>query len=66
MITFCHYNRPLSAHGGRPPAVVYFECIENDQLVQAVLEPTGNLSKDRGATQFVRGLGAGITGPRDK
>jgi hypothetical protein len=35
-ITFYNYHRPHTAHGGQPPAVVYFNIIETDQQVQAV------------------------------
>jgi putative transposase len=35
-ITFYNYHRPHTAHGGQPPAVVYFNSIETDQQVQAV------------------------------
>ncbi|MFG6543545.1 IS3 family transposase [Sulfitobacter sp. M22298] len=35
-ITFYNHQRPHTAHGGQPPAVVYFTRIETDQQVQAV------------------------------
>ncbi|WP_371410717.1 IS3 family transposase [Tabrizicola sp. TH137] len=35
-ITFYNHQRPHAAHGGQPPAVVYFNAIETDQQVQAV------------------------------
>ncbi len=35
-ITFYNHLRPHAAHGGKPPAVVYFNSIESDQQVQAV------------------------------
>ena len=35
-ITFYNHQRPHTAHGGQPPAVVYFNRIETDQQVQAV------------------------------
>ena len=35
-ITFYNHHRPHTAHGGQPPAVVYFNHIETDQQVQAV------------------------------
>jgi hypothetical protein len=35
-ITFYNHQRPHAAHGGQPPAVVYFNNIETDQQVQAV------------------------------
>lgn len=35
-ITFYNHQRPHTAHGGQPPAVVYFNTIETDQQVQAV------------------------------
>ena len=35
-ITFYNHQRPHAAHGGQPPAVVYFNAIEADQQVQAV------------------------------
>ena len=35
-ITFYNHLRPHAAHGGKPPAVVYFTSIETDQQVQAV------------------------------
>jgi putative transposase len=35
-ITFYNHQRPHAAHGGQPPAVVYFNHIETDQQVQAV------------------------------
>ena len=35
-ITFYNHQRPHTAHGGQPPAVVYFNSIETDQQVQAV------------------------------
>ena len=34
-ITFYSHHRPHTAHGGQPPAVVYFNRIETDQQVQA-------------------------------
>ena len=34
--TFYNHLRPHAAHGGQPPAVVYFNRIETDQQVQAV------------------------------
>ena len=35
-ITFYNHQRPHTAHGGQPPAMVYFNSIETDQQVQAV------------------------------
>ena len=35
-IPFYNDQRPHTAHGGQPPAVVYFNAIETDQQVQAV------------------------------
>ena len=35
-ITFYNHQRPHAAHGGQPPAVVYFNSIETDQQVQGV------------------------------
>jgi putative transposase len=35
-ITFRYHHHPHAAHGGQPPAVVYFNHIETDQQVQAV------------------------------
>lgn len=35
-ITFYNHHRPHTAHGGQPPAVVYFNHTETDQQVQAV------------------------------
>ena len=35
-ITFYNHQRPRTAHGGQPPAVVYFTRIETDQQVQTV------------------------------
>ena len=35
-IAFYNHQRPHAAHGGQPPAVVHFNTIETDQLVQAV------------------------------
>ena len=35
-ITFYNHLRPHTAHGGQPPAVVYFNTIATDQQVQAV------------------------------
>jgi putative transposase len=35
-INFYNHQRPHAAHGGRPPAIVYFNHIETDQQVQAV------------------------------
>ncbi len=35
-INFYNHQRPHAAHGGQPPAVVYFNTIETDQQVQAV------------------------------
>jgi putative transposase len=35
-ITFYNHQRPHTAHGGQPPAMVYFNRIETDQQVQAV------------------------------
>ncbi len=38
--TFYNHHRPHTAHGGQPPAVVYFNTIETDQQVQAVAQTT--------------------------
>ena len=35
-ITFNNHHRPHTAHGGQPPAVVYFTATQTDQQVQAV------------------------------
>lgn len=35
-IAFYNHRRPHTAHGGQPPAVVYFNTIETDQQAQAV------------------------------
>ncbi|WP_442583664.1 IS3 family transposase [Mesorhizobium sp. ASY16-5R] len=35
-ITFCNHQRPHAAHGGQPPAVVYFDSIETDQQARRV------------------------------
>ncbi len=35
-ITFYNHQRPHAAHGGKPPAVVYFNQIETDQQAQKV------------------------------
>lgn len=35
-ITFYNHHRPHTAHGGQPPAVVYFNPTQTDQQVQAV------------------------------
>jgi putative transposase len=35
-IAFYNHQRPHAAHGGQPPAMVYFNTIETDQQVQAV------------------------------
>ena len=35
-ITFYNYRRPHAAHGGKPPAVIYFNQIETDQQGQRV------------------------------
>ncbi len=35
-ITFYNHRRPHTAHGGQPPAVVYFNATQTDQQVQAV------------------------------
>jgi putative transposase len=35
-ITFYNQQRPHTAHGGQPPAVVYFNATQTDQQVQAV------------------------------
>ncbi|WP_370651184.1 IS3 family transposase [Cypionkella sp.] len=35
-ITFYNHLRPHAAHGGQPPAVVYFNATQTDQQVQAV------------------------------
>ena len=37
-IAFYNHLRPHAAHGGQPPAVVYFNSIETDQQVQAVAQ----------------------------
>jgi putative transposase len=36
LITFYNHLRPHAAHGGQPPAEVYFNRIETDQQVQAL------------------------------
>ena len=35
-MTFYNHRRPHTAHGGQPPAVVYFNSIETDQQTKAV------------------------------
>ena len=35
-ITFYNHLRPHAAHGGQPPAVVYFNAAQTDQQLQAV------------------------------
>jgi transposase InsO family protein len=35
-ITFYNHQRPHAAHGGQPPAMVYFNATQTDQQVQAV------------------------------
>jgi putative transposase len=35
-VTFSNHQRPHAAHGGQPPAVVYFNATQTDQQVQAV------------------------------
>lgn len=35
-ITFYNYRRPYTAHGGRPPAVVYWNEIHTDRQTQKV------------------------------
>ena len=35
-ITFDNHQRPHAAHGGQPPALVYFNTTKTDQQVQAV------------------------------
>jgi len=35
-ITFYNHQRPHAAHGGQPPAVVYFKSIETDQQARRV------------------------------
>lgn len=35
-VTFYNHRRPHTAHGGLPPAVVYFNRIETDRQAQAV------------------------------
>jgi putative transposase len=35
-ISFHNHQRPHAAHGGQPPAVVYFNAVKTDQQVQAV------------------------------
>ena len=35
-INFYTHRRPHTAHGGQPPAVVYFNSSETDQQAQAV------------------------------
>ncbi len=35
-ITFYNHHRPHTAHGGQPPAVVYFNSIKTHPQVQAV------------------------------
>jgi putative transposase len=35
-MTFYNHQRPHTAHGGQPPAMVYFNAIKTDQQVQAV------------------------------
>jgi putative transposase len=35
-ITFYNHQRPHAAHGGQPPAVVYFSSIETDQQARRV------------------------------
>ncbi|MGX1101313.1 putative transposase [Amorphus sp. MBR-141] len=35
-ITFYNHQRPHAAHGGQPPAMVYFSSIETDQQARRV------------------------------
>ena len=35
-ITFYNQSRPLTAHGGQPPTVLYFTATQTDQQGQAV------------------------------
>ena len=35
-VTFYNHRRPHTAHGGLPPAVIYFNRIETDRQAQAV------------------------------
>jgi putative transposase len=35
-ISFYNHQRPHSAHGGQPPALVYFNATQPDQKVQAL------------------------------
>ena len=52
-IAFYNHQRPHAAHGGQPPAVVYFNRIETDQQRRRVAKSPRKLSKDRGAAQFL-------------
>jgi putative transposase len=49
-ITFYNHQRPHAAHGGQPPAVVYFNATQTDQQVQAVVSV---VSKRHLASSFV-------------
>lgn len=49
-ISFYNHQRSLAAHGGRPPAVGYFNSIETDQHVRAALTKIN--ARNHGAKQL--------------
>ncbi len=52
-ITFYNHQRPHTAHGGQPPAVVYFNHIETDQQVQAVAKITRKTVQELGSSSLL-------------
>ncbi|RJK99924.1 transposase [Paracoccus aestuarii] len=52
-ITFYNHQRPHAAHGGQPPAVVYFRTIETDQQVQAVAYINRISVQEAGSSSFL-------------
>jgi len=54
-IIFCNYQRPHTAHGRRPLAVVYFKTRETISRCRQQLKSAGKPSKDRGiSSEFPR------------
>src|SRR4051794_37043651 len=49
-ITFYNHQRPHAAHGGQPPAVVYFNGIETDQQARRVAETSRESVQASGST----------------
>jgi hypothetical protein len=65
-ISFYNHHRPHTAHGGQPPAVVYFNHIETDQQVQAVAEISRESVQSLGSSSLSGALTSSASSPMTK